>query len=185
MEKYRVIWITKTALFIALLVSLQAVTRPLGQFVTGSCVNFLLISSCILAGLPSALIVAAVSPVFSFLIIGVPVFPVLLPFIVAGNIVIVTAVSLISGKAFEDLTLRSYIRICTAMVAGAVLKFLVLWVGIVQITLSVIPGIKQPQIDAMSLAFSWPQLVTALIGSSLAIAIVPKLMKALKFSDRS
>jgi len=69
---------------------------------------------------------------------------------------------------------------CVAMVIGAILKFLVLWVGIVQIALSLIPDIKPPQVDAMSLMFSWPQLVTAAIGSTLAIVIVPRLMKILK-----
>jgi len=161
-------------------VSFQAVTRPLGQFVTGSCVNFLLISSCILVGLPSALVVAAISPIFAFLIIGAPAFPLLVPFVVAGNMILVAAVGIIAGKSFETTTLRSYIRMCAAMVSGAILKFLVLWVGIVNIALAVIPDIKPQQVDAMSFMFSWPQLVTAAIGSTLARVIVPRLMKILK-----
>ena len=184
MTRKRILWITRTALFIALLVSLQAVTRPFGQFVTGSCVNFLLVSSCILVGLPSAVVVATVSPVFAFLIIGVPAFPLLLPFVIAGNIVLVAAIRLISGKSFENINRRSYITIIVAAAAGAILKFLVLWVGIVQFALSIIPGIKQPQIDAMSAAFSWPQLVTAAIGSGLAIAVAPPLLKALKSREQ-
>lgn len=184
MGRKRILWITETAVFIALLVSLQAVTRPLGQFVTGSCVNFMLIASCVLVGLHSAAIVAVVSPLFAFLIIGVPAFPVLVPIVIAGNLVLVVAIHYISGKSFTDLNRRSLIRICPAVAIGAILKFLVLWVGIVQIALSFVPNIKQPQIDAMSLAFSWPQLITAVIGSSLAIIIIPRLMKALKFLDR-
>jgi len=180
----RVLWITQTAIFIALLVSTQAVTRPLGQFVTGSFVNFILVSACILVGLPSAAVVATVSPIFAFLIIGIPALPVLIPFMMAGNFVLVAAIHFVSGKALADLSRRSYIRICASAVIGAVLKFLVLWVGIVQIALSIIPNIKQPQIDAMSATFSWPQLVTALIGSSLAIAVMPKLKKALKFTEK-
>ena len=185
MNKKRILWITQTALFIALLVSAQAVTRPLGQLVTGSCVNFILVSSCILAGLPSAAVVAIISPVFAFLIIGTPVFPVLIPFMMAGNFVLVSVIHFISGKSFQNLTRRSYIRICAAAVAGAILKFLVLWVGIVQIALSFIPGIKPPQVEALSATFSWPQIVTALIGSSLAIIVMPNLMKALKHPERS
>jgi len=179
MNKKRILWITQTAIFIALLVSVQAVTRPFGQFATGSCVNFILVSACILIGLPSAAVVATVSPIFAFLIIGVPAFPLLIPFMMAGNVVLVVVIHFISGKSFSDLTRRAYIRIGVAAVAGAVIKFLVLWVGIVQIALSFIPDIKQPQIDAMSLTFSWPQLVTALIGSILAIAVIPRLKKAL------
>ena len=32
-------WITETAVMLALLIALQALTKPLGQLVTGSCVN--------------------------------------------------------------------------------------------------------------------------------------------------
>ena len=35
-------WITETAIMLALLVTLQALTKPLGQLVTGSCVNAIL-----------------------------------------------------------------------------------------------------------------------------------------------
>jgi len=185
MSRVRILWITQSAVFIALLVSAQAVTRPLGQFVTGSCVNFILVSACILAGLPSAVVVAAVSPIFAFLIIGVPTFPVLIPIMMVGNVVLVVVIHIVSEKAFANSAHRSYIRACAAVLAGAVTKFLVLWVGIVHIALSLIPGIKQPQIDALSLTFSWPQLVTALIGSSLAVTVMPKLKKALKFTERN
>jgi hypothetical protein len=185
MIKNRILWITQTAIFIALLVSAQAVTRPLGQFVTGSCVNFILVSSCFLAGLPSAAVVAIVSPVFAFMIIGIPVFPLLIPFMMAGNFVLVAAIHFISGNAFASLDRSAYGRICVAAAAGSVLKFLVLYIGIVHIALSFIPDIRQPQIEAMAATFSWPQLVTALIGSSLAIASMPYLSRAMKFRESS
>ena len=35
-------WITETAIMLALLVTLQALTKPMGQLVTGSCVNAVL-----------------------------------------------------------------------------------------------------------------------------------------------
>ena len=38
----KILWITETAVMLALLVTLQAVTKPLGQLVTGSCVNAVL-----------------------------------------------------------------------------------------------------------------------------------------------
>ena len=185
MDRKRILWITQTAIFIALLVSSQAVTRPLGQFVTGSLVNFMLVSACILVGLSSAAFVSTVSPIFAFLIIGMPVFPVLIPFLMAGNLVLVTAIHFIARKSFSDLTLGSYIKMGVGAVIGAVLKFLVLWVGIVQIAIQFIPDIRPPQVEALSTTFSWPQLVTALIGSTLAIVIMPRLKKALKQSDQS
>ena len=185
MDSKRILWITQTAIFIALLVSAQAFTRPLGQFVTGSCVNFILAASCILLGLPSAAIVAAISPIGAFMIIGIPAFPLLIPFMMAGNLILVVVIHFIYGKSFDNLGRKPYIRICAAVVVGAISKFLVLWIGIVKIALSFIPQIKQPQIDVMSATFSWPQLVTAFIGSSLAIAVTPTLKKALKFTGRS
>jgi hypothetical protein len=185
MNSKRILWITQTAIFIALLVSAQAFTRPLGQFVTGSCVNFILVTACVLLGLPSAAVVATVSPIGAFLILGIPVFPIIIPFMMAGNLVLVTVIHFVSGKSFDKLSRKSYIRICAAVVAGAISKFLVLWIGIVQIVLSFIPDIRQPQIDAMSATFSWPQLVTAFIGSSLAIAVIPTLKKALKSTERN
>jgi len=185
MYKKRILWIAQTAIFIALLVSVQAITRPFGQFVTGSCVNFLLVTSAILVGLPSAAVIAVISPIGAFLILGIPAFPIIIPFMMAGNLVLVTAIHFITGKSFDNLNLIAYLRIGTAVATGAVLKFLILWIGIVQITLPFIPDIRQAQIDAMAVVFSWPQLVTALIGSILAMTIIPILKKALKKQDKS
>jgi len=182
MDRKRILWITQTAIFIALLVSAQAFTRPMGQFVTGSSVNFILVVTVILIGLSSAAVVAVVSPIFAFLIIGAPAFPVILPFIMLGNLALVVAFHFISGQSFTNPDKKAYIRICLAGIIGSFLKFLVLWIGIVQIALSIIPDLRPPQIDAMSAAFSWPQLVTALIGSGLAIIIMPTLMRALKYA---
>ena len=42
-------WITETAVMLALLIALQALTKPLGQLVTGSCVNAVLAVSVLLA----------------------------------------------------------------------------------------------------------------------------------------
>jgi len=185
MNSKRILWIAQTAIFIALLVSAQAITRPLGQFVTGSCVNFLLVTSSIIVGLPSAAVVAVISPIGAFLILGIPAFPIIIPFMMAGNLVLVIVIHFVSGKSFDNLNKTAYLRICAAVVAGAVCKFLVLWIGIVKIALSFIPDIMQPQIDAMAAVFSWPQLVTAFIGSSLAVIVIPSLKKALKLSNPS
>ena len=170
MNRKHILWITQTAMFIALLVAWQVFAGPLGQFVVGSGVNFVLVSACILVGLPSAAIVGIVSPLLAFLITSRPVFPVIIPFVMAGNVALVAAVHFISVKSYMNLNLRGYIRICVAVVAGAVLKFLVLWVGVVHVAVPfLIPDILPPQAVAISVAFSWMQLVTALTGSTLAM----------------
>ena len=47
----KILRITETAVMLALLVCLQAVTKPLGQLVTGSCVNGVLAVSAQVGGL--------------------------------------------------------------------------------------------------------------------------------------
>lgn len=64
----KTLWITETAVMIALLVALQWATKPLGQFVTGSCVNLVLGVSALVGGLWCGLTVALVSPFFAFLL---------------------------------------------------------------------------------------------------------------------
>ena len=189
-NRTRILWITQTAIFIALLVTSQHVTAPMSQFVTGSIVNFILVAATILVGVTSGVVIGVVSPIFAYIILGMPIFPVIIPFIMVGNAALVVAVHLISAKVYKNLGLRDYVRldyvkIVVAIVAGSVLKFLVLWLGVVHIALPfLIPNALPPQVAAMSHAFSWPQLVTALIGSTVAMLSMPHLVRALKLSRK-
>ena len=183
MNRKRILWITQTAIFIALLVSAQIFTQPFGQFITGSSVNFILVAACIFIGLPAAITVSVVSPVLAFIITGRPVFPVLIPFVMAGNTVLVVAVHLIFAKSYVITAHFSLPRAGAAVVIGSVLKFLVLWVGVVHVALPfLIAEILPPQVNAMTLMFSWPQLVTALIGSGMAMIFAPLLRTAIRGS---
>ena len=185
LDRKRILWTTQTAMFIALLVAGQYFTQPMSQFVTGSIVNFILVAACILVGVSSATAVGIVSPIFAYFIVGVPIFPVIIPFIMLGNFALVIAVHFITVKSYEDLGILDYIRIVAAIIAGSVFKFLVLWIGVVHIALPLlITDALPPQVAAMSAAFSWPQLITALIGSTLAMVAMPNLMRALKFSQQ-
>jgi hypothetical protein len=47
----RILFITKTALFLAILLVVQFFSKPLGQYVTGSLVNLVLIISCCALGI--------------------------------------------------------------------------------------------------------------------------------------
>ena len=60
----KVLWITETAVMLALLVTLQALTKPMGQLVTGSCVNAVLAISVLLVGMSSGITIALISPVW-------------------------------------------------------------------------------------------------------------------------
>jgi len=170
----KVLWITRTAVFIALTVALQALTLQFGnQFITGSIVNFMLIISVMTCGLPTGLTVALFTPIMPTLLGFGPVWPVV-PFIIAGNMALIVLWHFIGNREI----INNYVAHAIAMVAGAVAKFLVLFIGVVQI---VVPYILQlPEGNIMSVLFSYPQLITASIGGVCAIIVLPVLQKAIK-----
>ena len=165
--------LTRTALLIALLVAVQYVTKAAGQFVTGSCVNLILAVAAALCGTWWAVAVALISPFCAFLLgIGTPIIQVV-PAIAAGNAVFV----LLLAKLGKRLTFRGG-EVITVVIA-AVVKFLVLWGLIVGLLLPLM-GLPKPKVAALSAAFSWPQLITALIGGLVSLAVIRPLKKALK-----
>ncbi|MCL2401372.1 MAG: ECF transporter S component, partial [Oscillospiraceae bacterium] len=170
-----VLWVTRTALFIALLVASQWVTRPMSQFVTGSLVNMILAVAVMTVGLWSGVAVAAVSPVMAW-VVGIAPNPVLMPFIAAGNVVFVILWHFI-GNINKG---NKYVAYICAGIAAAVGKFLVLYLGVVHIAIPFIIDPPAPQAAVMSGMFSIPQLITGLIGGALAIVIFPTLKKAIR-----
>lgn len=169
--KNRILWITRTAVFIALLVALQFATSSMGQFVTGSVVNLILILSVMLGGLASGVTVAVLSPVFASLLgIGPKLLPII-PFIMLGNLAIVLVWYFIAGRAKGGATVKNII----AAAAGAVVKFGVLYLGVVVIA-PMLFAVPEP----MLVMFSYPQLITAAIGGAVAVVLLPLLSKVLK-----
>ena len=135
----KVRWITETAVMLALLVSLQALTKGFGQFVTGSCVNAVLAVTVLTAGLGSGIVVA-----------------------------------------------RKVGQQIAAWLIAALAKFAALYLIVVKVVCGVMAPsllaagtLKEPMLKALPATFSWPQLVTALIGGGIALLIVPALRKAL------
>ena len=126
-------WITRTAVFIALLIVLQMATAPLGNIlITGSLVNLLLIISVMTCGLASGLSVAVISPVMAKLL-GIGPLWSLIPFIAAGNIALVLLWHFIGNRQIG----RKYTSAIIALIFAAAAKFLVLYIGIVRITIPV------------------------------------------------
>ena len=161
--------ITRTAILIALLIALQAATRPLAnQFVTGSCVNLVLAVAAMLCGVWSGVIVAIVSPFFAYFL-GISPQLWLAPAIACGNVVYVVVIALLSKKLSN--TAGGVIGVA----AAAVCKFVTLYLVVVKLFIPM--GNLPAKVAAQ---FSWPQLVTALIGGFIALAIVPTIKKALK-----
>lgn len=170
--------ITETAVLLALLIVLQALTKPMGQIVTGSCVNAVLAVAALVAGLWSGVVIALVSPVLAFLL-GIASNVVVVPAIMVGNCTFVVLLSLlVKGKVVQ--------RVVGWLVA-AVAKFAVLYVVVAKVICGVMSEgllakgtLKPPMLKALPATFGVPQLITALIGGGVALLIVPTLRKALK-----
>ena len=160
--------LTRTAILIALLIALQAATRPLGnQLVTGSCVNLVLAVAAMLCGVWSGVIVALVSPFFAYFL-GISPQLWLAPAIACGNAVYVVVIALLSKKA------AGFTGGAVGVAAAAVCKFVTLYLVVVKLFIPM--GNLPAKVAAQ---FSWPQLVTALLGGFLALAIVPTIRKAI------
>lgn len=170
----KTLWLCRTAVMIAVLVALQFVTKPLGQFVTGSCVNMVLVVATLCGGLWCGFTVALISPFAAFLVGVGPALIQIVPVISVGNIVLV----LVYDFVYKKLD-RAWVRECAAVIAAAVLKFAALYLVVVKLLLPVL-GLAEKQVAVMSVMFSWPQLVTALIGGVLGVVVSIPVKKAMK-----
>ena len=173
-------WITETAVMLALLVSLQSITKPMGQLVTGSCVNAILAVSALVGGLSSGLTVALISPVLAFLL-GIAPQILTVPAIMIGNSVYVVLLALLADKSG-----KKPVKQAIAWLVAAAAKFASLYTVVVLLICGVLSQslleaglMKAPMLKALPATFSWPQLFTALIGGAVALLIVPILRKAL------
>ena len=165
---------------LALLVALQAVTKPMGQLVTGSFVNAVLAVTVLVAGLFSGITVALISPVLAFLL-GIAPQILTVPAIMVGNTVYVILLSLIAGKNSKQYIRQVAAWICAAAAKFGVLYGIVVWIicGVFSEKLLASGVLKEPMLKVLPATFSWPQLITALIGGAVALLIVPALRKAL------
>jgi len=214
-------WITRTAVLTALLVTVQLATAPLGnQYVTGSAGNLIMVIALLTCGPATGLTVAILSPAFASLAGVGPAFPPLIPFIALGNAAFiaawhllgllnkpgkpgkheepgesgnsgkpgtsfVTGISYKSNKADKRVKhdkpgLRHILVSYIIAIVAAVIKFLVLYAGIVKIAIPLILSLNEKQGAMLTIAFSYPQIVTAAIGGALALTIVPPIKKAMK-----
>jgi hypothetical protein len=92
----------------------------------------------------------------------------------AGSAVYVLLLAALCRKGLAKQTAKAYVLSLGGMVLAAGAKFLTLWLLITQL-ITLCFHVPPPIVAA----FSWPQLVTASIGGSLAILIAPLLRRAL------
>lgn len=170
----KTIWIVRTAVCLALLLVLQVATKSLGQFVTGSCVNLVLAMAALTGGVWSGVIVAVISPFCAYALGIGPAFLLFVPCVALGNAVYAVLFALLVGRFLTAQHLTAW----GGMALAAAAKGLALYLVLVKLVApTVVPAAK---LAAVTAAFTWPQLVTALIGGALACLLAPVVKKALE-----
>lgn len=186
MRKSKIRKLTQTAVLLALLIALQLVTKPLGQIVTGSCVNAILAVTALTVGLWGGIAVAAISPICAFLLGIAPNLVTVLP-IMIGNCCYAALLYYLCAKNRRPLWRQG-----VGLLAAAAVKFGVLYLLVVKVICGLAAGallgqkigqtvvLAPPMLQLLPAMFTWPQLITALIGGAAALAITPIFKKALK-----
>lgn len=176
----KILWITRTGVLLALLVTLQVLTKGFGQLATGSFVNAVLAVAALAGGFGCGITVALISPVLAYLL-GIAPQILTVPVIMVGNALYVLLLHLVTGK---NNRIPGKILGLLAAAAGkfAALYGLVTWgiCGLLAQPLLESGLLKAPMLQALPATFSWPQLFTALVGGGVALAITPVLRKAVK-----
>ena len=175
-----ILWITRTGILMALLITLQwgtSFTQAFaGQYITGSCVNAVLAVAVLAAGLWSGVTVALLSPFCAFLLGIGPKLVQIVPGIAAGNLVFVLVLYFLIGAKKQPA-----IRQAAGLAAAAVAKFGTLYLLVVKLIVpAMAASLKPQQIVTFSTMFSFPQLITAAIGGTIALLILPVIRKAIQ-----
>ena len=162
-------FIARTAIMLALTILFQTLGRfiPLGansQFVVGPLVNACLLIAVAAAGIWSGVVIALATP-FGAILTGAAIPLPFAPFIAIGNLILVLSFFLLMKKTKIG-----------GIVAGSILKFGFLLASVNFFAWAV--KIPEKKAAAMLLAFSWPQLVTALTGGIIALIVIKGLEKA-------
>jgi len=165
--------ITRTAILLALTIVFQTIGRAItlgqfNQFITGSLVNACLVVAAAATGLWGGAAVALLAP-FGAILTGAAVPLPFAPVIAVGNFILVLMYILIKKNHILGIAV------------GAVLKFGFLFLGVnIFVNLMGIPAQKAP---AMIATYSWPQLVTAVIGGVLALLVIKALGVAVETKE--
>lgn len=163
-------FITTTAMLLALTIVFQMlrVIIPVlalpanlifAQILIGSLVNLCLIVATATAGIWSGIIISVAAPLVS-LAQGHIALPWMVPFVIIGNALIVIIYALLYKKSQ-----------ILGFVLGGAAKTAFLWIGIVLVGVSLF---KAPEkiASTLSISFTWLQMVTALIGGILSLAVL-------------
>ena len=161
--------IAVTAILLAICIASQFL-KSLSVYITGPIVNLCQILAVMMAGLLWGVILAVITPVTAFLIAAAPVMnvvPLIIPFIMLGNIVIVVMVHFFVKPAVKDKKIPVNVRSVTGAVLSAVAKGAVMGLTIsLWLLPTFIPEASplRDKLPVLQTTFSLTQLITALIG---------------------
>ena len=182
--------IVPTALLLALTLVFQVFVRaavlPLGNIintiVVGSLVNLCLFVAAGTVGWRGSAVIAVAAPVVAFFM-GHIAFAPMLAIVAVGNLVLCLLYEAVSRGATTGL--KPWI----AVGISAVSKFAVLYVLMVILFVGIllpdmVPAAKATAVGTViSTMFSWPQIITALIGGIVAVPVISAVRKALKYPN--
>ncbi|MBA1335446.1 MAG: hypothetical protein HPY66_1071 [Firmicutes bacterium] len=160
-------FITRTALLLALTVVFQMMRpfiplSPLGSnFIIGSLVNASLATASVMVGMWGGIIISVAAPVIAFMQQHIA-FVWLVPIVAGGN----AALVLLYGWWYRK-------NKWTGIALSSVVKFVLLF-AMVKTAVSVLV-VPPPAAAMLTLMFSWPQLVTAVIGGIIAVPVIERL----------
>lgn len=181
----KILWITRTAILLAICLafqSLRLVFPSIPTLVVGSLVNLVLFITVATVGLTSGIMIAVITPVVAILQSFLP-FPQMILVVAAGNIVLVFVFYLFAKK-------ENHLSMIAGVIASSLIKFLLLWglvkLLIIPLLINFVPEKKVgPVTNALTLNFSWPQLITALVGGVVALAVIPAVKKSMKTNRKN
>jgi len=142
----------RTALLLAITLVVQFLKMP--QLITGSLVNAMLVITTGTVGLFSGISIGLLTPVIAFLV-GILKFPPMIPFIIVGN-------------ALYTWLYYSQKNAVIGIPLAAVVKYM--WLSISAKYILKGLGIKVPPMVVQ--AFTLPQLITALLGGVIGMALI-------------
>lgn len=170
MKKDKVKMLTRTAVLLAVVVVVQMVGRsiPNNNFIVGPLVNMCLLIAAMTAGLGGGMAIAVLSPFTSLINNNAPIAAALLPFapvIAISNVIFVLVFCFLFNK-------NKYIGVISA----AVLKFAFLFLAI-RLFLNIFAFPKFA--EKLIALFSFPQLITALVGGFIALPVIYSVRKVI------
>jgi len=180
MKKLSVKKLVTTALLLALLIAVQQFRWIqqffVGQYISGTLINAILIVAAVWVGLIPGIAIGILSPLFALLITPGPMMqalPQLVPVIMLGN----TAIVVCSWVLRRN-------HLISGMALGSLVKAAIIWGGV---SLLVVPlfgsGLPEPMRITVTTTWTFNQLITAFLGSYLVLLIRGRLDKAIGLVD--